>query len=1119
VNSKGRTRTRNKPARRTAAWRPEAFRAILDDLREVVFATDAEGRFTFLSRSWERITGFTVAESLGRVFLEFVVPEERERYARQLAMLVEPGAGLWAGEAHVLTREGVRRWVQVQARAEARDGDSLIFVGLVKDITECGGAAGKLREAHQKLELVLTSSPAVLFAGVPSAPFRTTFVTGNVRAALGYEPAQFIAEPGFWFSLIHPGDVPAVRRCTEELVARGEAEYCARLRHRDGSYRSMRTTVRLVRDHPEAPLEVLGCVVDETGVRQAEEALGRNRAIHETIGFAAKRFLETGSWQAAIGEVLERLGCAAEVNRIRIAADLPGEGKAHCWEWAAPGIAVETWAPDFGADGPGSAVRAGANFHGLTRDLPEPLRSRLERAGVRSLAVVPIPFGHDIWGALAVADCVQERSWTEAEVGALKSMAGMLGATMHREASERALRYDEALLRTMADSSPAGLFVADNRTGRVLYSNDRFAEVWGLPLLSVRLRRGEMNHLEVVAICLPLVLDDAAFAAVCAPLRDERNRAEVEYHIALRDGRTIRFFSMQIRGAEDQYFGRLYQFEDVTAQRRAEGELRRSHDDLETRVAERTAELQAANSSLRVEIAERQRAEAALAAREAEFRALIENTLDVLVVLDPRGVVRYISPSVERVFGYSQEEILGCCGFEFVHPQDLEEVMERNRVLLEQGGSHRPVACRVRHKEGEWRVVEIDGNNQARNPALHGIILTLRDITERRRLEEQFRQAQKMEAVGRLAGGVAHDFNNLLTVIRGYSGLMAKRLAPGDPALRNLGQVQRASDRAAALVQQLLAFSRKQIVEPKVLDINAAVIELDRMLRRLIGEDVELTITGGSEPLYVRIDPNQLEQMVMNLSVNARDAMPDGGALTIAAGLHSPRSPLTCAQCKVFSGDWAVLSVADTGVGIPDDVRGHIFEPFFTTKEVGKGTGLGLSMVYGAVEQAGGHVCVESTPGQGSIFRICLPVAPRPQPQSGDDKDEPEPDGGSETILVAEDEELVRAMVGEALRRAGYRVIEAANGADAVAVLESSEGPVHLLLTDVVMPRMSGPALASKVAAVRPGIKVLYTSGYPRQELDPHAAFLRKPFTPDELVRQVRSVLDGHTGQRRRPRR
>jgi CheY-like chemotaxis protein len=320
-------------------------------------------------------------------------------------------------------------------------------------------------------------------------------------------------------------------------------------------------------------------------------------------------------------------------------------------------------------------------------------------------------------------------------------------------------------------------------------------------------------------------------------------------------------------------------------------------------------------------------------------------------------------------------------------------------------------------------------------------------------------------------------------------------------------QIRRAGDRATALVQQLLAFSRKQVVQPAVVELNEAVADLEKMLRRLIGEDIELSIASSRHPVYVEIDRTQFDQMVINLSVNARDAMPGGGPLTISTGIHKSRGAPECGGCKVHAGDFAVLTVSDRGSGMTAETRAHMFDPFFTTKEVGRGTGLGLSMVYGAVQQAGGHICVDTELGQGTTFRICLPQAAN-APQFGDAREIPLGAGGRETILLVEDEELVRAMLSDALEEAGYRVLEACQGEQALEMVAQFDGAIHLLLTDVVMPRMSGQDLAERLAVLKPKTAVLYVSGYLGRDLPPGCHFLKKPFTPDELIREVRTVLD-----------
>jgi two-component system cell cycle sensor histidine kinase/response regulator CckA len=380
--------------------------------------------------------------------------------------------------------------------------------------------------------------------------------------------------------------------------------------------------------------------------------------------------------------------------------------------------------------------------------------------------------------------------------------------------------------------------------------------------------------------------------------------------------------------------------------------------------------------------------------------------------------------------------------------------------------------------------------------------------------EAQLRQSQKMEAVGRLAGGVAHDFNNLLTVIRGYSELLLARLTPGDPVRKDMVEVKKAADRASGLTRQLLAFSRRQFIAPKVIDLNALIANMDSMLRRLLGEDiVELCTELNPHAGLIRADSGQIEQVIMNLAVNARDAMPKGGRLTIETRNVTVGNPTRQTPAGVKPGAYVLLAVRDTGHGMDEETLSHLFEPFFTTKEKGKGTGLGLSTVYGIVKQSGGNIVVESQKGQGATFKIYFPLVE--QGVAAGALDVAEPVHGRETILLVEDEPAVRGLVHETLRLHGYTVLEARHGIEALMTGAKHQGPIHLLLTDVVMPQMSGPEVAEKIQIVRPGIKVLYMSGYPDHPafeqggISRDASFLPKPFTPNVLAKKVRDVLDG----------
>jgi len=475
------------------------------------------------------------------------------------------------------------------------------------------------------------------------------------------------------------------------------------------------------------------------------------------------------------------------------------------------------------------------------------------------------------------------------------------------------------------------------------------------------------------------------------------------------------------------------------------------------------------------------------------------------------------SDEVYRIFGVSKEQFVGTneVVFGMVHPEDRESVLQASKKAKEERGLFH-IEHRIVRPDGSVRFVDEEAEVvcDAAGQAVQ-MVGTVQDMTERRQLEGQFRQAQKMEAVGRLAGGIAHDFNNLLTVIAGYSDMMLSRLAADDPLRAHVSEIRSAGDRAASLTRQLLAFSRQQVLAPQVLDLNAVVANMDKMLRRLIGEHIDL-VTVCEKPLWrVKADPGQLEQVIMNLAVNARDAMPKGGKLTLETANVELSGAYARAHVAVKPGRYVMLAVSDTGCGMDAETQSHLFEPFFTTKERGKGTGLGLSTVYGIVKQSGGNVWVYSEPGRGTTFKVYLPLVDEPLEDLRPVEARAVPVRGTETVLVVEDEVSVRSLVRGVLESHGYRVLEACHGADALAISDQHGGPIHLLLTDVVMPEMSGRDLASRVVPRRPGIRVLYMSGYTDDAivhngvLDAGTAFLQKPFTPDALAHKVREVLDG----------
>ncbi len=637
-------------------------------------------------------------------------------------------------------------------------------------------------------------------------------------------------------------------------------------------------------------------------------------------------------------------------------------------------------------------------------------------------------------------------------------------------------------------------------------------------------------------------------------------------------------------------------------------------------------------------ITERKRAEEALKAAEQRFRSLIEGSRDTIGVMEPGGTIRFVSAEVERLSGYRPEEITGQNAFAFVHPDDLPRLQARLEEILQGavGPGPMPIPFRFRHRDGSWRFLEVVANNRVADLAVGGLVVNVRDVTERREaeesvqkllsaveqggdaifitdpdgaityvnpafervygfskketlgktpqilrsgrydevfyerfwktllagktvrgeivsrrrdgrlvtvegsispvldaeggrigfvcvqndvsekklLEEQLRQAQKMEAIGQLAGGVAHDFNNLLTTILGYSDLVLSRISEAHPIREDLEEIRRAGERAASLTRQLLAFSRRQVLEPKVLDLNVLVRDLQKMLRRLIGEDVDLVTALGEAIGPVRADPGQIEQVVLNLAVNARDAMPRGGILTIETADVELDESYALEHAPVQSGSYVMLAVADTGTGMSAETKSHMFEPFFTTKGKGKGTGLGLATVYGIVKQSGGYIWVYSELGRGTTFKIYLPRIDGSAEEAKRRSAAVRPAGGSETVLLVEDEEAVRALSRSILESYGYRVLEAEGPHAAMEMAQRHETPIQLILTDVVMPDMDGADLVSRLAPLHPEAKVLFMSGYTDDAVVRHGMitegghFLQKPFTPASLAAKVREVLD-----------
>ena len=526
-------------------------------------------------------------------------------------------------------------------------------------------------------------------------------------------------------------------------------------------------------------------------------------------------------------------------------------------------------------------------------------------------------------------------------------------------------------------------------------------------------------------------------------------------------------------------------------------------------------------------LAERTRAEDAFRETSRTLHALIEASPLAVVVSDASGTVHVWNPAAVRMFGWTEEETIG-------HPNPLlssggDPGLRETCNLVLHGERFSNTEIRGRARAGSEIFLAFSGAPLLdAQGEIASMMAIMTDITDAKtaeealhRSEEKLRQSTKIEAVGKLAGGVAHDFNNLLSVITGYSELLLTRIDDTNPARREIEEIHKAGERAAALTQQLLAYSRRQVLKPKMLRMDEVVENMGKMLRRLIGEDIDFATESQEDLWTARADPNQIEQILMNLCINARDAMPAGGKLVVSTANVTLEAPLVERELNIPAGRYATLRVADNGSGMDEEILSGIFEPFFTTKDQGKGTGLGLATVYGIVKQSEGYIRVVSAPGEGTTFSVYLPAAEGEEPETKEDRPEVECGGpaGKWTILLAEDEEMVRELAIEIFRGAGYTVLDAPNGAAALAISDRYEGCIDLLVTDLVMPGMNGIELARRVCDSRPGIPVLFMSGYAEDareqigDLDEGRDFLQKPITPTNLSRKVREIFSGRVAE------
>ncbi|HEX8394411.1 MAG TPA: PAS domain S-box protein [Longimicrobium sp.] len=1028
--------------------RAEASFRMLEKAVEVmqlgVTVTGLKGHIVYTNPAEAAMHGYAPEEITGLHASLFAPPELR----------VGPQAApdrvmRWVRDSVNLRKDGsrfpVRLWSDVLT---GEDGQVVGSVTCCEDLSEIRAAEEAVAESETRFRFLTDTIPQQVWTATADGTLdyasRAAYVYFGLRAGT---PVADV-----WLSRVHPADQPAVVERWTRSVQTGEPyEVEFRLQRHDGEYRWHLGRARADRNPAGEVVRWYGTNTDITDQKAAAEAL---RASEE-------RFRE-------LAEHVREVFYVMDPDQSRVLYVSPAYEQVwgrrrdtlytQPWEW------VEALHPD-----DRERVRAAVNDRELgTYD---------EEYRIRT------PEGEERW--------VHDRAFpVRATDGRILRFVGFAAEITARKRAEQALvRARDELERRV-----------DERTAELAQAVEQ-----------LRASEREYRGLFENAHDALMILHPQGEVVLAANARAEQLYGVADGELV---GRSLRDFSDDPRLGEQRLRDTLdgaHATHFTTRQHRADGA------GMQVEVNAFLVEYRGSTAILSInrDVTDRFRAEEALRRSEARFRAMFESSAAGIALLDGAGAVVETNAALHDLLGRPPASLTGTALAVLAHPRDADALGRGARSVLHGGRGHWRGEVRFLDGAGRtvWAHVTLSAvADSASDGGRYGIVI-VQNVTERRqaqealsRSEELLRHAQKLEAVGRLAGGVAHDFNNLLMAILTHVYALQHGPALDEGARESAGEIQRAAERAAELTRQLLAFSRRQVLEPEVLDLNGVVAGVERMARRLVGEDVEVQLRVDPRLPAVRADRGQLEQAVMNLMVNARDAMPNGGRLVVET--ESVR--VGAGVAGLSRGEYALLTVSDNGHGMDAEVRERIFEPFFTTKEVGRGTGLGLSTVYGIVQQSGGAVFVDSQPGEGTRFRLYFP-ATAGVPERAAPHPLPEPDGGGETLLLVEDEEQLRAPLSRSLRERGYVVLEAADGREALEVAAGHPGAIDLLLSDVVMPRMGGVELARKLARERPGKPVLLMSGHASGPPPPGlvAAVLQKPVPPDELARRIRAVLDG----------
>jgi PAS domain S-box-containing protein len=1077
--------------RRRAERVLEERTAYLNTLIEIsplgIITLDAQCRVQMCNPAFEQLFLYRRAEIEGANLDELLPPPESVSEALELT--AESLSGI---AVHTTSRrrrkDGTLIDVEIHGVPLVMHGELVGQLGLYCDITERKRAEEAIRASEQRYRLLFERN----LAGVCRATLDGRFLDCNDAYAriLGYQSREeMLAQPvlSVYFD-------PAEREAYwAKLRERGTlSNYELRLRRKDGSEVWLLANDTLLDEEADGQLVKEATVIDITERKRAEEALREaNRAL-TAISAVNEAVLHKTEEPLLLQEVCRCIVQHAGYRMAWVGFLNDGEPK-RIYPVAEAGFEqgylhpIDVRCDDSergrGPAGTAARTRKPAIVRNTATDAGFALwRAEATARGYASVIGLPLLTGENLLGVLTIYSA-QPDAFDQQEVHLLCELAGdlafgiqVLRTRAEQARAEEALIEERHLLHTLMDNLPDLIYFKD-RESHFTRINKAHAKAFGLKDPAQAVGKADFDFFTDEHA-------QQAYADEQEIIRTGQPVLSKEEKETWPDGRETwaSTTKMPLRDAIGDIIGTFGISRDVTERKRAEEALRES---------------------------------------EEHFRRFIENVPLGVCRTTPDGRVLVANPALVRMLGYDSWQELASRNLEV---EALEAGYPRSafREQIEREGEVGGLEAAWKRRDGSVMFVRESARAfRADDGRVLYYDCIVEDVTERRRLGEQLRQSQKMEAVGCLAGGVAHDFNNLLTVVIGYSDLLLKRPPATCAGMRPpVEEIKKAAERAASLTRQLLAFSRKQMLQPQILDLNSLLTDVDEMLRRMIGEDIELATHLPSGLGRVKADPGQIEQVIMNLAVNARDAMPQGGQLTLEAANVELDSSHASSHESVLPGHYVMIAMSDTGIGMDAETQAHIFEPFFTTKEVGKGTGLGLATVYGIVKQSGGSIRVYSEPGKGTTFKVYLPrideavevIAPTNMPVD-------ELSRGCETILLAEDEEAVRSLVRGVLESTGYQVLETKGANDALEVGERHRKHIHLLLTDVVMPQMSGAELVKHLAPLHPETKVLYMSGYTDHAVVRHGllnsstAFLQKPFTPDALALKVREVLDGAARQ------